>query len=134
MNRESPTVVAIAVVQQEGKFLVGIRPKGVPLAGFAEFPGGKVHAGETPAAAAVRECREETGLEIEVREKLLCTTYQYDHGLLEIHFFACKPLDFSQTPKPPFLWAPKSDLDQMKFPAANDPLTKLLQKTGDFTW
>jgi mutator protein MutT len=57
-----PIAVAIAVLEHNGKFLVGVRPPGVPLAGLAEFPGGKIDLGETPEAAAIRECREETGL------------------------------------------------------------------------
>src|SRR5262249_13310601 len=63
---EQPTLVAIAVVEHGERFLVGIRPEGKPLAGFAEFPGGKVNDGETPEAAAIRECDEESGLRIEV--------------------------------------------------------------------
>ena len=59
---ERPTLVAIAVVEHDGCFLVGVRPEGKPLAGFAEFPGGKVDHGETPEQAAIRECREESGL------------------------------------------------------------------------
>ena len=64
-----PICVAIAVVQHEGRFLVGTRPAGVPLAGLAEFPGGKVHAGEMPADAAARECLEESGLTVCVGEE-----------------------------------------------------------------
>src|SRR5689334_12694422 len=121
MNGEPPTpsVVAIAVVRQENQFLVGVRPEGVPLAGFAEFPGGKVHACEVPAAAAVRECREESGFEVKVVGELLCTTHQYDHGLLEIHFFDCRPLDANCQPTPPFRWVSAQQLATLNFPAAN---------------
>jgi 8-oxo-dGTP diphosphatase len=120
------TVVAIAVVRHENQFLVGIRPEDVPLAGYAEFPGGKVQDDETPATAAIRECREETGLEIEVLGELLCTTHQYDHGLLEIHFFDCQLLEVGTSPLPPFRWVDASELASMKFPAANAPVTRLL--------
>src|SRR4051812_46830278 len=63
---EKSTLVAIAVVEHDGKSLVGERPAGVALAGFAEFPGGKVEPGESPEAAAVRECIEESGLQVEI--------------------------------------------------------------------
>ena len=56
-NLMPPTPIAVAVVRYDGKFLIGRRPEGVPLAGLWEFPGGKVHAGETPEAAAVFRAR-----------------------------------------------------------------------------
>jgi 8-oxo-dGTP diphosphatase len=122
-------VVAIAVVRRENEFLVGIRPEGIPLAGYAEFPGGKLQPGETPAAAAVRECREESGLDVEAAGELLCTTHQYDHGLLEIHFLDCRLIDSAQSPLPPFRWTPQAELARLKFPEANVPLTKMLLAT-----
>ena len=70
---DHPVRVAIAIVEQNGQFLVGVRPESVPLAGFAEFPGGKVHDDETAAAAAVRECHEETGLQVVVEREFFST-------------------------------------------------------------
>jgi 8-oxo-dGTP diphosphatase len=87
---KQPTLVAVAVVEHDGKFLVGERPEGAPLAGFAEFPGGKVEPGETPEEAAVRECVEESGLHVEIVRELMVKRHQYDHGLLQIHFFLCR--------------------------------------------
>src|SRR5947209_7478611 len=65
-QRQNSTQIAIAVVEQDGRFLVGRRPAGVPLAGLSEFPGGKIEPQETAEAAAVRECFEETGIVVEV--------------------------------------------------------------------
>ena len=53
----SATRIGIAVVESAGQVLVGLRPEGVPLAGMAEFPGGKCEQDETPRSCAVRECR-----------------------------------------------------------------------------
>ena len=46
--------IAIAVIEQDGHFLIGKRPCGEPLAGLWEFPGGKIEPGETPQAAAAQ--------------------------------------------------------------------------------
>lgn len=56
------TVVAAALVDDEGRILVQRRPEGVASAGLWEFPGGKIEPGETPEAALVRELSEELGI------------------------------------------------------------------------
>ena len=52
MADAQPTEIAVAVVELDGKFLIGLRPEGIPLAGLWEFPGGKVELDESPAEAA----------------------------------------------------------------------------------
>ena len=56
-------VVAVALVDVDGRVLLAQRPEGKSLAGLWEFPGGKVHEGESPEYALVRELREELGIE-----------------------------------------------------------------------
>ena len=58
------TVVAAAVIERDGRFLVTRRQKGVHLAGLWEFPGGKCEPRETIAACLAREIWEELGTEI----------------------------------------------------------------------
>ena len=122
----TPTPIAIAVVEHEGRFLVGQRPAGVPLAGLWEFPGGKVEAGEFPAAAAVRECWEETGLRVEPTGSYPPHEQEYDHGRVQLHFIACRPLDPLATPGGTFRWVPRQELAQYEFPAGNRGLLELL--------
>src|SRR3546814_7858570 len=57
-------VVAVALVDADGRVLLNQRPPGKALAGTWEFPGGKVEAGEKPEAAPVRELHEELHLGI----------------------------------------------------------------------
>ncbi len=121
-----PTLIAIAVVEHDGKFLIGLRPDGVALAGLWEFPGGKVQADETAAQAAVRECREETGLAVEVVAELDAVVHEYEHGQVELHFFRCRPLDASQKPDARFHWVPAAELTAYEFPAANCQLVARL--------
>jgi 8-oxo-dGTP diphosphatase len=122
----SPTPIAIAVVENEGQFLIGVRPEGVALAGLWEFPGGKVKPGETPEEAARRECLEETGLEIEVGEPYPKVVHQYNHDKVRLHFFACRPTTPEQEALPPFRWVPRADLGRYEFPAANGALIEFL--------
>jgi len=118
----SPTRIGIAVVESAGRILVGQRPQGVPLAGLAEFPGGKCEADETPRSCAVRECREETGLIIVPRSHLATVEHAYDHGDVELHFWLCglsPGLPDHALPSSPFRWVPFEELASLDFPAAN---------------
>jgi len=121
-----PTPIAIAVVEHAGRFLIGQRPPGVPLAGLWEFPGGKIQPGETPEAAAVRECLEETGLAIEAVHRYPDQQQQYDHGNVQLFFIACRLVGESIDPMEPFLWVPQADLCRYTFPAGNIRLLRLL--------
>ena len=58
-------VVAIALVDTDGRLLVQQRPAGKPMAGLWEFPGGKIEAGEAPEAALIRELKEELDIDVE---------------------------------------------------------------------
>ncbi len=64
---QQPNVGVGVIIVQDGKVLVVQRGR-EPAAGTWAFPGGRLELGETLAEAAVREAREETGLEIEPGE------------------------------------------------------------------
>lgn len=117
-----PTLIGISVVEHDGQFLVGERDKQSELPGLAEFPGGKVEAGEDPCQTAVRECLEETGLEVDVIGQFPTCLQLYEHGLLELYFFQCRPRQPDQQPAAPFRWVSRQQLAELTFPAANQEL------------
>jgi mutator protein MutT len=123
--------IAIAVVRQDEKVLIGLRPEGVPLAGFWEFPGGKVESGESSADAARRECREETGLEVTPLEPYLTETVYYDHGSVKLVFHPCICNDPERMPTPPYRWVATADLAQYQFPEGNRRLIAQLTNTPE---
>ena len=45
-------VAACALIDVDGRVLLARRPEGKKMAGLWEFPGGKLHPGETPEAGA----------------------------------------------------------------------------------
>lgn len=69
--------ISCAIIIQNNRILCVQRGLGRHLAGKWEFPGGKVHAGETREASVVREVREELDLIVEVREQLAPVTHAY---------------------------------------------------------
>jgi len=127
-----PTPIAITVVEHEGQFLIGQRPAGVALAGLWEFPGGKIQPGESPEAAAVRECVEETGLLVEPLFRYPDRVQWYDHDRVELFFIACRLSPAAPLPpREPFRWVPRDRLKDYEFPAGNTALLELLVQRGD---
>lgn len=126
----SETRIGIAVVRKGETVLVGIRDRASVLGGMHEFPGGKCRTGESPDACAVRECREETGLDVAVVELLDHRRHRYDHGELELSFFLCRPLADQEnlSPARPFAWVPISRLNSCTFPPANQTVLARLSR------
>ena len=124
------TAIAIAVVERDGCFLIGPRPDGAPLAGLWEFPGGKVEAGESIVDAAVRECVQETRIDIQVTGREEPVTEGYSHDTVQLHFVHGTASDPSQVPNPPFRWVPRNQLSRYQFPSGNrEFLRKLLTES-----
>ena len=53
-------------------------------------------------------------------------TELYSHDTVDLHFFACRPLDAGQVPREPFRWMPRAKLAQLEFPVGNRELLRLL--------
>ncbi len=80
-------VAAGVLVAHEGQVLLVRRAAG-PRQGFWSFPAGFVEFDEHPAVAAVRECREETGLEVKITS-LLCVIGPEPAGAASIVIVYC---------------------------------------------
>ena len=88
------TEVAVGVlVRADGAFLLTSRPSGKPYAGYWEFPGGKLEAGESVEQALRRELQEELGIEIGVATPWRVEMVDYPHALVRLHF--CKVFAWS---------------------------------------
>ncbi len=83
------TEVAVGVlVQPDGRFLLTSRPDGKVYAGYWEFPGGKLEAGESVARALTRELHEELGIEALTIQPWKSELVDYPHALVRLNF--CK--------------------------------------------
>ncbi len=80
-------VAAAVILRADGAFLLARRPEGKVYAGWWEFPGGKVEAGESLAAALSRELREELGIEVKHAWPWLTRVFVYTHATVRLNFF-----------------------------------------------
>ncbi len=115
------TQIGIAIVECEGLFLVGIRSEEGPLPGYHEFPGGKQQPGENSSQTAMRECKEETGLDVTAVRLLHQTAFQYEHDDVQLDFWLCE-LQSSAELKAlasPWQWIARNQLMSLNFPPAN---------------
>jgi 8-oxo-dGTP diphosphatase len=84
-----PVDVAVGVlIDEQGRFLLTSRPEGKVYAGWWEFPGGKLEAGETVEQALRRELHEELGISIGAAVPWKTELVDYEHARVRLHF--CK--------------------------------------------
>ena len=84
--------VAVGVLLQGEEFLLTSRPEGKVYAGYWEFPGGKLEAGESVEQALRRELQEELGITLGAVQLWKTQMVDYPHALVRLHF--CKVWDW----------------------------------------
>ena len=90
----SPVDVAVGVlIDRDDRFLLTSRPEGKVYAGYWEFPGGKLEAGESVEQALRRELHEELGITIGHAHLWKIDLMDYPHARVRLHF--CKVFDWT---------------------------------------
>ena len=124
-------VVAVALVDADGRVLLAQRPEGKPMAGLWEFPGGKLHAGEAPEAALIRELKEELG--IDVTEACLApltfASHRYERFHLLMPLYVCRRWTGTIMAREGqrLAWVRPQKLDHYPMPPADKPLVAMLR-------
>ncbi len=113
-------IVAAAVIERDGRFLVTKRAAGSHLAAYWEFPGGKCLPGEPLEACMARELLEELDVHAAVADEMFATSFEYSDRRVELHFFRCT---LTSAPTPvlgqEMRWATRSELGTLAFPPAD---------------
>ena len=132
-DREKPLVlvVAVALVDADGRVLLARRPPGKAMEGLWEFPGGKLAAGETPEQALIRELREELGIDTE--QSCLAPLAFASHGYGDFHLlmplYVCRVWNGTVVPKEgqELRWVRPARLRDFPMPPADAPLIPVLR-------
>ncbi|HUJ98630.1 MAG TPA: (deoxy)nucleoside triphosphate pyrophosphohydrolase [Stellaceae bacterium] len=124
-------VVAVALIDTDGRVLLAQRPEGKAMAGLWEFPGGKVLPGEPPEAALIRELKEELG--IDVAEACLApltfASHRYESFHLLMPLYVCRRWSgiVAAQEGQALAWVRPQKLDQYAMPPADKPLVAMLR-------
>ena len=92
-QKEAPKYVnvAAAIIEQNGKFLVGRRKMSKSYGSKWAFVGGKFEAGESAKEALRREVKEELGIDVEIIRPFTVKEHTYPNGdSFRVHYFICR--------------------------------------------
>jgi len=124
-------VVAVALVDADGRVLLAERPAGKPMAGLWEFPGGKLGEGETPEAALIRELKEELGIDVTASclAPFTFASHRYDDFHLLMPLYVCRRWQGMVTPHEGqrLAWVRPPRLVDYPMPPADKPLVAMLR-------
>lgn len=129
MNKIIP--VSCAVIFFQNKILAVRRSPQMPLAGFWEFPGGKVEKGESPQECLLREILEELELKIQVGIELPISEYSYLEGktIRLIPFLAqIKSGEMNLLEHDKYLWLGVNELFEVNWAIADIPIVQYLKE------
>jgi 8-oxo-dGTP diphosphatase len=119
--------VAAAVIRgADGRILLARRADQQHQGGLWEFPGGKVEAGETVAAALRRELQEELGITVTNARPLIKVQHDYPDKqiLLDVWLVSAFSGEPHGAEGQPLAWVAPRQLPEYEFPAANAPIVQ----------
>ncbi len=122
--------IAIGVCRKRDRILISRRKENGLLGGLWEFPGGKIHVGESAARAVAREFREEVGIDVEVDREFIVVPHRYSHFSVRLHTFHCRhragrarAIDSAEV-----RWVRFPELKKLAFPTANRKIIAALDR------
>lgn len=123
--------ISVGIIRNDQKqIFITQRDATSHMAGFWEFPGGKIESGETPEQALIRELQEEVGIDAAEPELIRTLKHSFPDRVVNLHFFLVQswsgePYGREGQPK---RWVAQTELQEADFPAANAEIVVALQR------
>lgn len=129
---EAPLDVAVAVIEDNGRYLITQRLPDDSFGGAWEFPGGKLDPGETLEACVIREMKEELDITVVVGRKMKEIEHRYPTRTIRLHCFSCRIVQGEPRPIEcaTWRWILAEEFDQFPFPPASMPLIEQIQASS----
>lgn len=120
--------VTAAIIEKEGHIFAARRKPGIHLAGYWEFPGGKLEPGETEKQCLARELQEEFGVECEVGEFMEESVYDYGSKIILLRGYRVHHLRgaYQCRDHDKIGWLTVEELPYLKWAPADIPLVQKL--------
>lgn len=122
--------IAAGIIRNSGnEIFITQRDASSHMAGFWEFPGGKIEAGETPEQAVIRELQEEVGIEAKAPVLLKTLEHRFPDRIITLYFFLVEEWQGEPYGKEgqPKRWVKQSELKAEEFPPANEAVVNALK-------
>lgn len=119
--------VVAAEIERDGAFLLTQRRAEAALPNLWEFPGGRVHDGESDAEALRRTLRDRLDAEVQIGHKLLAITHDYDGYSLDFVVYRCGIVGEPRAARVQAVrWVRAEALGDYEFPSADQATVDLL--------
>lgn len=132
MEKANPLQIAVGIIRNpdNNQIFITKRMERSHLAGYWEFPGGKIEIGESAEQGLFRELQEEIGIDINSPKLLKTLDYRYPEKHLQLHFFMVETWSGQPYGKEGQVsqWMSVDELNADDFPDANREIVALLKQ------
>ncbi len=123
-------IVTAGIIRKGSKILIARRSPKKHLAGFWEFPGGKIEEDETLEECLSRELKEELGITVNVGEFFMENSHKYGENEILLKAFFCEYVlgDIVLNDHDKINWVEIIELENYQFAPADIPFIKALNE------
>ena len=116
--------VVCGIIKKGDKIFIAKKRKEKSLAGYWEFPGGKIENFESAEEALKRELYEELGMKVKVLNRVTTNMHNYDEFRVNLIAYLCefREASYKMTDHDQYAWIDKKEFNNYKMAPADLPI------------